>query len=125
MKLALFALALITTPALAQDAAPDTHYVQPDQDWRKWRMRLQIANAADVATTAICLNKGTCREGNPLYGSSPSTGRIIAIKGAVGLGEWVLLGELAKSDPEAAKWVAIVATVVTASIATANLRFAF
>lgn len=64
-------------------------------------------NAADTALTIYCVEKGLCREMNPLYGSHPSPLRIVGVKAATVATQYILVRELAKTDPGIARVVAI------------------
>jgi len=55
--------------------------------WQKARnleLVYQALNAVDAAQTISCLRAGKCTEGNPLFGSNPSTPTIIGVKAATG-----------------------------------------
>lgn len=70
------------------------------------RMELvyQVLNVADAATTISCVERGTCREQNPLYGGPrPSWARVAGIKAGVGLLHYMVYRSLVKAEPRVAK----------------------
>jgi len=133
MKRALYALALIASPASAEPYGPDLMALRDiptptparDERWKKWEVAFQVANAADFAGTAYCLSVDRCTEGNPLYGSNPSTAKLLAIKAGTGALHYWLVSEIAKTDPGTARVVAMVSTFVIGGVAIANLRVLF
>ncbi len=68
LKYSLFAAALL----LSSQARAD--------DFEKRELAFQALNIADGVVTIDCLRRDVCVEGNPFYGKSPSTEKIVAIK---------------------------------------------
>lgn len=62
-------------------------------------------NVADLGSTLYALNNGA-RETNPLYGDHPSAAKLLAVKGAGTLLQYILLNKFAKHHPTAANRVA-------------------
>lgn len=117
MRRLLALAALVATPAAADTYGPP--------DWQDWEKAFVVASAADLGTTVYCIERHKCSEANPILGRHPSTGELVAFKVAGVALQYKLVSKIAESDPEAAKWVAIVSTILTAGVATANLRFVF
>jgi len=82
-----------------------------------------VLAAADIAITQRCLDRGTCHEGNPIYGSHPSLGRMLAIR--VPLEALIDFGarRLFRHDPEQAITMLRVKAGVTGVVVGMNLRF--
>ena len=115
-RFALFLAALIfSSPALAEDA----------RDLDRLEIAFQVLNAADFASTEYCMRRGTCHEGNPLFGKSPSTGRLLAIKASEGIVHYALARWMAERDPHGARIFEYVSIGVQGAVVTANLRFVF
>lgn len=68
-----------------------------------------VAAVLDVASTEVCLQVNPdCYETNSsIYGRRPSLGRLLLIRGGVQVGFHFLMREIAKKNPEAAKWGSI------------------
>lgn len=115
MKRALYALALVASPALA-----DTR-----KDAEHWELAFQALNVVDAVQTIDCLNRDACHEINPLIGRDPSTEKVVAVKVGAGAIHYLLFRLIADRDPKAAKLFSQVSVVVQGGVVAANLRFAF
>ena len=105
-------LALIPTPALAEP-------------WQQWETRYQVLSAVDAVQTCDFVARGRAIEINPILGRHPSCGSVIGFKIGTGIIHYLLVHEVAKHDPNAAKWVAIASVVFQGGVVAANLRFVF
>ena len=105
-------LALIPTPALAEP-------------WQKWETTYQVTSAVDAVQTCDFVARGRAIEINPILGRHPSCGSVIGFKIGTGIIHYLLVREVAKHDPNAAKWVAIASVVFQGGVVLANLKFVF
>ena len=105
-------LALIPSPALAEP-------------WQKWETGYQILNATDAVQTCRFLADGRAYELNPILGRHPSCGAVVGFKIGTGVLHYLLVREVAKRDPNAAKWVAVASVALQGGVVFANLRFVF
>lgn len=131
-----FAL-LIAAPAFAEEAPPEPDNLlalvqenpvpapKPDTRWKRWEIAYQVASVADGVVTQICLDRGTCHETNPVLGRNPSPGKLWGIKVAGGVAHYLLVREVAKTDPEFARLLAIGSFTVQAGVVGWNLQFVF
>jgi hypothetical protein len=83
----------------------------------------QALNLLDAAQTVSCLNRNVCREGNPLFGSNPSTGKVMGIKAGFGVLHYVVARFIHDRDPGAAKIFQIATIAIQGGVVAANLRF--
>lgn len=136
-----YALALVATPVAAETYGPNdplataarTTTDQPRErvfaavrrDATRREVAFQVLNLVDAVQTADCLRRDVCREGNPLYGRNPSTGKLLAVKGALGVLHWVAFSHLRKTDPYAARRFATWSVVLQGGVVVANARFSF
>lgn len=67
------------------DEKKENHYKAIRKNLKTLEIIYQTLNAIDAAQTIGCMQKVGCQEKNPLFGSHPSIGKIIAIKSLVGL----------------------------------------
>ena len=115
--IAAITLALLPTPALAK---PESF-----ADLKHYEIAFQTLNAIDAIQTCDFLARGVAYEINPILGRNPSCPKVIAFKIAGGGIHYLLVREIAKRDPEVAKWVEIFSIAVQGGVVAANLRFAF
>jgi len=110
-RTALFALALIATPAHADG-------------FTNREIAYQVLNAVDTAETIDCLNQDVCHEANPLLGRNPSPGKLIAVKAGTGVAHYAVARFLRYRDPEAARLFQFLTIAIQGGVVAANLRFA-
>ena len=106
-------LAAIPTPALAAEA------------WEKYETAYQVVSAVDGIQTCDFVARGRAIEINPILGPHPSCGTVIGFKIGTGIIHYLLVREVAKHDPNAAKWIAVASVVFQSGVVLANLRFTF
>lgn len=85
----------------------------------------QVLNVIDTAQTIDCLHRDVCTEGNPLFGKRPSPGKLIAIKGGIGILHWIIFNHVRERDPYAARRMATWSVAIQGGIVAANARFTF
>lgn len=91
----------VTSVSDGEQAAKPNH---TRRDLARLEVLFQLLNVADAATTISCVESGTCREQNPLYGGPrPSWARVAGIKAGVGILHYMVYRTLAKSDTRLAK----------------------
>jgi hypothetical protein len=73
----------------------------PISDEDRMEITFQLLNAIDAVQTSRCLSSGRCRELNPVLGSRPGTGRLVATKAATGLVHLGITRLLSSEMPEA------------------------
>ena len=112
LKWALLLGALFATPARADELT-------------RYEVAFQVLNAADAVQTCDFLARGRAYELNPILGRHPSCATVIGFKIAAGGVHYLLVREIAKTDPKLAKIVQIVTIAVQGGVVAANLRFAF
>lgn len=91
----------------------------------KWELGYLALSAIDAAQTISCLERGICREGNPLFGAHPKASKLILAKlglGAVHFGAFTLINQ---RNPKAALRVAQISAGVQGGVVLLNSRFAF
>lgn len=100
---------------------------QPDQSaqnresFRKLALPILIGGqVADGWSTADALGRAGTHEANGVYGSSPSLGRIVGTKAAIGVPVALGLDHLAGDHPNLAKLIAILYGGVGATAAAHN-----
>lgn len=111
------ALALLPTPVSAREPAPN--------ELARYEIAFQALNAADAIQTCDFLARGKAHELNPILGKHPSCPEVIGFKIAAGALHYVLVREIAKTDPKLARVVQIVTIAIQGSVVAANLRFTF
>lgn len=84
-------------------------------------LALAAGNGLDAGSTIYALNHGA-RETNPVYGDQPSAAKVLAIKGAGTLAQYLILRALAKRHPKAANLTAKIIGGMTAGVGVKNLR---
>lgn len=106
-----------------EPAAPVDPLAAKRRTFNHWRYAGWVAAAADIASTQRCLNRGTCEEGNPLYGENPSLGKMIAIRLPLEVAIDFAAREVFKTDPDAALRIIQVKTIGTGVVVGLNLRY--
>lgn len=91
----------------------------------RYEVAFQVLNAADAVQTCDFLARGRAYELNPLLGKHPSCPKVIGFKIAAGGVHYLLVREIAKTDPKLAKIVEILTIGIQGGVVAANLRFAF
>ena len=81
-------------------------------------LALLLTAALDVGMTCAALSRGLL-ESNPVYGSHPSCGRVVAIK-AAGTGGAVWL--TSRMRPKARRWVRVALVSVNVAAVAWNVR---
>lgn len=121
----------------AEAAAESTASSFPDETLRivpeqrtksaayKWEAAFLTVSAIDAVETISCLNRATCTEHNPLWGSHPSSGKIVAAKLGLSLVHFGVFKLIADRDPHTALRAAQISAAVQGGIAALNLRTAF
>jgi hypothetical protein len=85
----------------------------------------QALNLADAAQTISCLDRNVCHEGNPLFGSNPSTAKVLGIKAGFGVLHYAVARLLNDRNPRAARIFQIATIAIQGGVVAANLRFTF
>lgn len=111
MKYFLTALALVPSPALADG-------------FQTREIVFQSLNAIDAVETCIALDKGA-RELNPILGSHPKCGEVVAFKIGSGVLHYVLMDFLKDRDPHIAKIAQIATIGLQGGVVAWNLKFVF
>lgn len=81
-------------------------------------------SAVDAMLTCEVLSRGG-RELNPIYGSKPSCGKVVAIKVGFGTLHEVIARRMHERDPEAARIFQIASITVMGGVVAANVRLVF
>ena len=95
------------------------------EDWQRWETGYQLLSAVDAVQTCDFLKRGVAYEANPILGRNPSCKTVVGFKIGAGVVHYLIVREVAKLDPNAAKWVAVVSVVYQGGVVAANLRFVF
>ena len=85
----------------------------------------QALNLLDAVQTISCLDRHVCREGNPLFGSHPSPGRVVGMKVGFGVLHFVAARLLNDRNPRMARIFQIATIGIQGGVVAANLRFGF
>jgi hypothetical protein len=85
----------------------------------------QGLNALDAAETISCVHKPTCQEGNPLLGSRPSNGTVIAFKLASAGAHFLVYRHQINRSEKRALMFEVITNVVQGTVCGLNLRYAF
>ena len=112
MKHALYALALIASPAAAEPFVPPSEYVY------------QALNLADMGETLDCRHIAGCYEANPLLGKHPSDGKVIGFKLGGGVIHFLAAHAL-RHDAKAERVFEFVSIAVQGGVVAANVRMFF
>ena len=91
----------------------------------KLEVVFQLANALDAIETISCSHKVGCSEGNPLFGSKPSTAKVLGIKTAVAGLHYYIYKKRNHIEPKGIRFFEIVSTVVYAAVAGINVSKTF
>jgi len=91
----------------------------------KWEAGFLVLSAIDAAETISCLDRNRCTEGNFIWGSHPSTGKIVAAKVALGLVHFGIFKLIVDHDPRTGLRAAQVSAVVQGGFVLLNLRHTF
>lgn len=87
----------------------------------KWALGASLlGDAADAASTVYARNRGAV-EKNPLLGSHPSTGKVLAFKAGTGALKALLTHALGKKHPKAANILGGVNGAVNGAVAVHNV----
>ena len=113
------------TDLMAPIAHPAPERIKPDTRWKGWEYGFLGLSTVDMIDTAICRSRDSCVERSPLYGRTPSPGRVIAIKTGANVVHFLLVREIAKRDPKAARIAAMVSTFAMAGVVGFNFHSEF
>jgi hypothetical protein len=128
---------LQSTSQAAQISAPTTvrtvsgHIVSldPDRPTRSaayaWEAGFLALSAIDAVETISCLDKNRCMEGNFIWGSHPSSGKVIAAKVGLGLIHFGLFKLLVDHNPHTALRAAQISAAVQGGFVVVNAHKAF
>ncbi len=82
-------------------------------------LALLLTAALDAGTTCAAMSRGGFMEANPIYGSHPSCGRVVATKAAgTGAAAWLST----KLKPKPRKWVMVGLIGANVAIVSWNVR---
>ena len=108
---------------------------QAATDWRlpeerqasalRWEAGFLVLGVIDTLQTARCLDRGVCEEANPIWGSEPSTKKLIAARVGLSLAHFAMFKYLNNNNPKAALRFAQVGCVLQGSAVALNARLAF
>lgn len=123
------AASLATEEGGAQAIPDESMRIAPEQRTKsaayKWEAAFLALSAIDAVETISCLNRATCTEHNPIWGSHPSTGTIVAAKLGLGLIHFGVFKLIADRDPHTALRAAQVSAAVQGGVVLLNLHAAF
>ena len=85
----------------------------------------QALNALDWGTTAHCMSRESCVEGNPIWGENPDLGKMALIKIGVGALHAAYSYFLYENAPRVLKPFQYSSIVVYSGVVAWNLQFAF
>jgi hypothetical protein len=91
----------------------------------KWEAGYLALSAIDAVQTISCLDRNRCTEGNFIWGTHPSTGKIVATKVGLGLIQFGIFKLVVDHDPHSGLRVAQVSAVVQGGFVLLNLRHTF
>ena len=118
-----------SSESLSQALPDDSLRVVPDQRTKsaayKWEAAFLALSAVDAAETISCLNRARCTEHNPIWGSHPSTGTIVAAKLGLGLIHFGVFKLIADRDPHTALRAAQISAAVQGGVVMLNVHSAF
>ncbi|WP_288806234.1 DUF5658 family protein [uncultured Novosphingobium sp.] len=106
------------------EAVASNRFKMP-KDIKYIEMGFVAMNVADAAMTIYCVEKGTCIEKNPLYGSRPSPLRVIGVKAAMAGGHYILVREVAKQSPTLARVISITTLAALTGVVGYNATVIF
>lgn len=115
----------VLTPSIALAKSARSAFEQDRSTALKWEIGYLALSAIDAAETIHCLNRGTCREANPIFGKRPSATKLILAKSALGLIHFAAFRHLNKDNPRAALRYAQISAGVQGGVVLLNARIAF
>jgi hypothetical protein len=115
--------------ALADEDLQARGYVQPEpkepyrmpRDIKRLQIAFQVLNAADAATTLVCLKQDDCQENNPLYGKHPKPIVVIGAKTLVGAVHYYAMRSLSQDYPGLARALGWVTVSIQGGVVGLNL----
>lgn len=113
------------TSAHLADAAPPDARTRTERQVMRMELAYQALNVIDAAQTIYCVSHDKCVEMNPLIGSNPSTGRIIAQKAVTGGLHYLVTRALLARNPGAARIFEFVSLSFQSGIVAWNIRACF
>lgn len=114
----------LSTPAPAFAESP-WHAEDTRSAALKWEIAYLALSAIDAAQTISCLDRGECKEGNPLFGKNPSSTKLILAKVGGGLAHFAVFKYVNDRDPKAALRLAQISFGIQGSVVMLNARFTF
>lgn len=94
-------------------------------DIKKLEIAFQVLGATDAALTVYCLEKGTCREGNPIFGKQPGAALVIGSRVAGGAAHYFLAREASKHHPGITRIGVIGSIILMTAVLGHNLTVVF
>ena len=116
-----------TLEEAAANAKAWDKWIETQSAAQKWELTYLALSAVDTIQTIECLERTTnpCEEANPLLGKSPSTGKVLLLKGGISLAHYLLFRELNKHDPNIALRAAQFSAIFQGGLVALNLHAAF
>jgi hypothetical protein len=113
------------TESLSEAAA---RYQRARRSALRWQWTRQTLSFVDTAQTVYHCNRVARHrkcEANPIFGSHPSTGRIVATKLGMDALQWFLFRRTLERDPDAARRMSIIGVVIQGGIVGMNFKTIF
>ena len=116
-----------TKVALAPDDFHDEFKILNKKRRRLDEMEVifQLLNIGDAVTTIDLVNRPNVREGNPLLGSHPSSGKVIAVKSLIGALHFLTYRRFRSKDVGGGFRFEAISIGIQGAVTGANLRFYF
>lgn len=99
-----------------------------DPSWdqiKKLEITYQVLGAVDAAQTLYFLHHETAKEMNPLLGSNPSPGKVIAFKTIAGVLHYAVTRKIYEYNPEYAKYFEYTSIAVQGAVVGLNFKYVF
>jgi hypothetical protein len=112
----------VPSPAFAESAS---RFEVTKSAALKWEIGYLVLSAIDAGQTITCLERGICKEANPLFGKHPKARTIIAAKVIGGAAHFVLFNRLNERSPKTALRVAQISAGLQGGVVLLNARFTF
>jgi len=91
----------------------------------KWELSYLALSAVDAVQTMECLDRGICKEGNPLFGKHPSKKALIIGKVGFGMLHFAVFSYANERNPKTALRLAQITCAAQGSVVLLNARFTF
>lgn len=92
---------------------------------RKLEFAYQALNFIDLLQTTYCLERGTCAEKNPIYGSNPNRRVLVVSKLVSGILHYAVTKTLAQQEPELVDEWQIATIAIQGGVVMWNIKFCF